>query len=396
MPVNSSPPKKIRPGSGTAAPRVLVVSRCAWTLYNFRAGFMEALGNRGADVLCGGASGDGYEGLLAKAGFRFIPLPVHKRAVNPLADLHLLFALLRWYRETRPDAVCHFTIKPVIYGTVAAWLARVPRIVNVVTGLGYVFTESKITWLRRLVMLMYKASNSLADTVFFQNNDDLRFFVEHSLVRPSKARVLPGSGVDLDRFLPGPAPSGPPVALLVGRLLQNKGVYEFVEAARQVKRKMPEARFQLLGRRDERNPSVVPEAKLSEWIGEGVVEYLGEVADVRPVVRNASVVVLPSYREGIPRALLEAAAMGKPVVTTDAVGCRSAVDHEKTGLMVPVGDANALAAAMLRILSDPQLASAMGAEGRKKIEAEYDENFVVDEIVEALHVFDGPAGPHPE
>lgn len=366
---------------------MLVLSRCAWTLHNFRTGFMAALMRRGAEVFCGGAGGDGYDGLLLREGFSFTPLPVHKRAINPLADIWLCYSILRWYREMRPDAVCHFTIKPVIYGSVAARLARVPRIVNVVTGLGFVFTDNKAGWLRRLVMLMYRVAFALSHHVFFQNDEDRGFFVSQGLVKASKCSVLPGSGVDLEKFRPGPEPEGPPMALMVGRILKNKGVYEFVEAARQVKKELPEARFAILGRRDERNPSVVPESDYQAWLEEGVVEHLGEVEDVRPVVQEARVVVLPSYREGIPRALLEAAAMGKPVVTTDAVGCRLAVDDGKSGFMVPVEDAKALASAMLRLLTDPGLAKEMGGQGRLKMEAEYDEKIVINAIAEALKIF---------
>jgi glycosyltransferase involved in cell wall biosynthesis len=276
---------------------------------------------------------------------------------------------------------------PVIYGSLAARLARVPRVVNTVTGLGFVFMEEGIAWLRRVVEWQYRLALASAHFTFFQNCDDLELFRVRRLITSEKVGLLPGSGVDCRFFSPGVptelAPAQTLTFLMVSRLLREKGVEEFVEAARRLKRQFPETRFQLLGGRNERNPTVVPQTDLERWQAEGVVSWLGEVPDVRPIVGQADVVVLPSYyREGIPRALLEAAAMGKPLITTDTVGCREVVDDGVTGLLVPVKDAEALARAMMHLLHNPAMRAQMGKAGQTKMEREFDERIVVEKTLQ--------------
>ncbi len=367
--------------------KVLLVSRCAWTLYNFRAGLMRTLQAEGYTVLSGGATGDGYEPHIKALGVPFIPLPVDKKGMNPFSDLRLIWTLYRCYQRERPDVVHHFTIKPVIYGSIAARLAGIPRIVNTVTGLGFAFTTAKETWLQRVVEFLYRWAFSCAHLTFFQNRDDLELFLTRRLLQAHKAGLLPGSGVDCAFFRPCRAKNSssdnPFTFLMVSRLLWEKGVDEFVEAARIVKGDFPEVQFQLLGRRDERNPSVVPQTDLDRWHHEKVVSWLGEVDDVRPVVAKADVVVLPSYREGVPRSLLEAAAMEKPIITTDAVGCREVVDDGVNGLVVPVKDAKALAQAMIRMIEHPGLRKRMGVAGRQKVTREFDERIVIEKIIQA-------------
>ncbi|MBI5845475.1 MAG: glycosyltransferase family 4 protein [Deltaproteobacteria bacterium] len=372
--------------SKTIQKNILVVSRCAWTLYNFRAGLMKGLIAKGHKVRCAGAEGDGFEKRLREEDFDFIPIPVDRRGINPLADLRLLFHLFFLYRKLAPDVVLHFTIKPVIYGSVAARLAGVPRIVNTITGLGYAFTGRQSGWLKRIVMPMYRAAISSAHFTFFQNSEDRDFFVSRNLARPENTGVLPGSGVDCDRFRPRPeALDGDrPVILMVARLLEDKGVREFAGAARMVREKRPEARFVILGRRDERNPSVIPEKEIASWIDEGVLEWPGETDDVRPWLAKARIVALPSYREGTPRSLLEASAMAKPIVAADVPGCRDVVDHGKTGLLVPVRDAKSLAEAVSSLLENPGLCGEMGAAGREKMLARYDEKSVISMIAGAF------------
>jgi glycosyltransferase involved in cell wall biosynthesis len=366
--------------------KIILVSRCAWTLYNFRSGLMRALKQRGALVIGGGAGGDGFESRIAALGVPFIPLPISKKAINPLADARLFCTLYRWYRRERPHVVHHFTIKPVIYGSLAARLAGVPRVVNTVTGLGFIFTEERLAWLRRLVEWQYRLALACAHFTFFQNGDDWRLFRARHLITSEKAGLLPGSGVDCEFFAPAaitePASTQPLTFLMVARMLREKGVEEFVDAALRVKRKFPETRFQLLGGRDERNPTVVPQTDLDRWQAEEVVTWLGEVPDVRTIVGRADVVVLPSYREGIPRALLEAAAMGKPLITTDTVGCREVVDNGVTGLLVCVKDAEALARAMVHLLHNPALRERMGKAGREKMQREFDERIVVEKTLQ--------------
>jgi glycosyltransferase involved in cell wall biosynthesis len=365
--------------------KILLVSRCAWTLYNFRAGLMRVLKARGATVLGGGAEGDGFEQKIVALGVPFMPLPVDKKGINPRADVQLLWSLYRWYRREKPDIVHHFTIKPVIYGSIAARLAGVPRIVSTITGLGFVFMEEDVVWLRRLVESQYRFALALTHFTFFLNQEDRCFFLDRRLVRPWKTGLLPGEGVDCSFFTPCahvPAGAAKPLTfLMVARLLRDKGVYEFVEAAGIVKRDFPQVQFQLLGGRDERNPTVVEQRDLDRWHAAGLISWLGEVADVRPSIAQADVVVLPSYREGIPRTLLEGAAMGKPLITTDTTGCREVVEDGINGLLVPVKDAPALARAMVRMLSDPAMRERMGKAGRAKMEREFDEQIVLDKIL---------------
>jgi len=367
--------------------KIILVSRCSWTLYNFRSGLMRELKRRGDIVIGGGAGGDGFEININELGVPFMSLPIDKKGINPLADLRLISSLFWWYRRERPEIVHHFTIKPVIYGSIAARLANVPRIINTVTGLGYVFTADKIGWLRQIVERLYRISLSRADFTFFLNQDDFRVLSERGLVNPEKAGVLPGEGVDCDFFssshLVGSQSGDTPTFIMVSRLLRDKGVYEFVDAARLVRKAYANSAFWLLGRRDERNPSVVAKEDLERWQSEGIVEWLGEVEDVRPIVAKADVVVLPSfYREGVPRSLLEAAAMEKAVITTDAVGCREAVEHGRTGLLVPIKDATALANAMKKMLENPDMRSRMGREGRRRVKEQFDEKIVLEKILE--------------
>src|SRR5215204_222327 len=248
---------------------ILLVSRCAWTLFNFRAGLLRALKDAHHNVIGGGAGDDGFEEHIVKLGVPFIPLPVDKQGINLRADLKLFWTLYRWYRCERPAVVHHFTIKPIIYGSIAARLAGVPRIVNTVTGLGYVFIEDDLTWLRYLVNWLYSIALACSHFTFFQNKDDLTYFISHGLIPRHKAGLLPGSGVDCSFFTPAlpnhPAPGAPVTFLMVARLLREKGVEEFVEASRLVKQEFPESQFQLLGSRDERNPTVVSVHELDRW-----------------------------------------------------------------------------------------------------------------------------------
>ncbi|BBO73551.1 glycosyl transferase family 1 [Desulfosarcina widdelii] len=302
--------------------------------------------------------------------------------MNPFADLVLLMALYQWYVKERPDIVHHFTIKPVIYGSIAAKLAGVPKIINTITGMGYVFTEEKVEFLRTVVKRLYQIALQLSHYTFFQNIDDYQYFVSNHLIKFKKTGLLPGSGVDCSFFSPEfflcEANKDRLNVLMVSRLLKDKGIYEFIDAAKSIKETSPQINFQLLGGLDTRNPNVVPENELNQWIEQGIVEWLGEMNDVRPIIAAADLVVLPSYREGIPRALLEASSMCKPVITTDAVGCREVVDNEITGLIVPVRNSKKLAEAIRKILQNPEMGRQMGVAGRKKIKSEFDEKIVID------------------
>jgi len=369
--------------------KILIISRCSWTLYNFRLGIMRALKDKGVKVIGAGASGDGFEQRVRDAGFVFIDLPINKKSINPLSDIYLFFKLFVLFKKEKPDIVHLFTIKPVIYGNFAAKWAGVPKIIVTITGLGHAFLTDK-GWLRATVQRLYKNALKHCQTVFFQNNDDRTLFIQNGLVSSEKTALVPGSGVNTTQFSPRNASScqnkNTINFLMFCRLLREKGVYEYVEAAKRIKEKHPEVTFTLLGGRDIRNPSVVPETDILDWEKSGIIQCLDEVVDVRDHIAQANVVVLPSYREGTPRSLLEAAAMGKALITTDAVGCREVVDDGINGFLVPVRDSQALAAAMAKFVNDVQLCQAMGLAGRKKICAEFDERIVIQKTLEAYGV----------
>ncbi|MBW1987930.1 MAG: glycosyltransferase family 4 protein [Deltaproteobacteria bacterium] len=361
---------------------VLLVSRCAWTLTAFRTGLMRELLTRGWRVSCAGAA-DGYEGRIQAMGVPFTPLPLDMRGMNPAADLRYLGALAALYRRARPDVIHHFTIKPVIYGGMAARLTPA-RVVNTITGLGYMFTGPDRGARAMLARTLYRVGLSSASHTWFLNAEDRDYFLKHRVVGSEQSGVLPGEGVDSERFSPRKRPSGgPPMVVYVGRILGDKGLYELAEAAERVKREIPRARFLLVGPRDERNPSVVPETDLRGWVDRGVFEWAGPVDDVRPHLAGADVVVLPSYREGLPMSLLEAMAMERAVAATDVPGCREVVEHEKTGLLVPPRNPRALAQALVRLLSDPGLAASMGKAGRQRVLAHFDEKKVIRRVLES-------------
>lgn len=364
--------------------KVIIVLNTAWNLVNFRAGLIRALVAEGHEVVAV-APQDEYAPRLAALGCRFVALPMDNKGTHPGRDLLLFLRFLSLLRRERPDVFLGYTVKPNVYGSLAAHALGIP-VVNNIAGLGAVFIRDN--WLTRLVRLLYKTALSRSQHVFFQNDEDMRQFVEQGLVVADKVSRLPGSGVDLCSFYYSPMqPLGNRAFrfLLVARLLWDKGVGEFVEAARMVRRQYPAAKFQLLGFLDVKNPTAVSRAQMDEWVAEGVVEYLGVADDVQPYLAAADCVVLPSYREGVPRSLLEAAAMGRPIVTTDAVGCRDAVSDGVNGLLCRVGDAGNLAEKMAQMIAlSPEARAAMGQRGREKVEREFDERVVIKRYLDVI------------
>lgn len=308
------------------------------------------------------------------AGLPFHPLPLRQHGTNPLQEAAAFSAIWKLYRALKPDIVHQVTIKAVLYGGAAARLARVPAVVNAVTGLGYVFTETgaRAALLRAGSRAAYRLAfghpNSLT---IFQNPDDLAQFVAHKLLPPERAVLIKGSGVDLDEFQPLPEPDGAPVVLYAGRLLWLKGVGEFVEAARLLRAEGVSARFVMVGYGEPGNPINVPPETLAAWEAEGAVELWGRRSDMPQVYAQVHIVCLPSYREGIPRVLIEAGACGRAVVAADVSGSRDVVRDGQNGLLVPPRDAPALAAALRRLIEDGALRRRLGARGRAIVSAEY-------------------------
>lgn len=312
-----------------------------------------------------------------------------KRAgINPLADLLTIYHLWRLMRRIKPDFSLGYTIKPVIYGSIAACLAGVPRRFALITGLGYAFIgdAGQRSWLKKIVRVLYRAALGRVHKIFFQNPDDELLFHSLEIIKPSdrKTVVVNGSGIDVDSFSIAPLPKTTQF-LLIARLLGDKGVREYVEAATVVRRHHPKVRFGLVGWIDE-NPDAISEKELRHWIETEDVQFYGRLADVKPAIAESSVYVLPSYREGTPRTVLEAMAMGRPIITTDAPGCRETVVDGYNGFLVPVKAIDELVAALLKFIENPDLIARMGKRSRQIAEGKYDVNKVNEQMLKAMGI----------
>lgn len=323
--------------------------------------------------------------VIQREGFKLVPIALERRGSNPLKELKAIMQLARIYRSEQPDIVHHVALKPVLYGSVAARLAGVPHMVNALAGLGFVFSSERP--LARLLRPLVKAAfrlllNRRDSRVILQNRDDLALLTGSGVLAPGRVVVIRGSGVDLERYAPLPEAPGIPVVLLASRMLWDKGVGEFVEAARRLREGGVAARFVLVGEPDEGNPAAVPEARLLEWKQAGIVEWWGRRDDMPEVLAQSHIVCLPSYREGLPKVLLEAAACGRPIVASDVPGCREIVRHEENGLLVAVRDPAALADALRRLIGDADMRRRMGRSGRAMVEADFSVQRVVRETLD--------------
>lgn len=364
--------------------KIIFFANSDWYLFNFRLSLAKALRARGHEVLLISPPGE-YGARLQEQGFRWQALPMNRKSLNPLQEARLLAHLSRLYRIEKPDLVHHFTIKSVVYGSIAAMRARVPARVNAVAGMGYVFTNNalKARFLRPIVRrLMAWVLQGQQARLILQNSDDVAAFSKARLVSDQSVRLIKGSGVDLARFQPSAqndqAATEPTRVVLAARLLWDKGIAEYVAAARHLQAQGLAIRFLLAGAPDSGNPTAIPQATLDQWSREGVVELLGQVGDMASLFAKADIAVLPSYREGLPKSLIEAAACELPLVTTDVPGCREVVTHEVDGLIVPVKDAMALAQAIARLHGAPEWARQLGRAARQRALMEFDERIVID------------------
>lgn len=363
--------------------RVVLVANTLWSIVIFRPGLLRTLVGMGVDVVVMAPVDDTLP-RARELNVRVIPLELSAKGTNPLHDLGLVRTLVTRYRALKPDLVFHYTIKPNIYGSIAAKLAGVPCIA-VTTGLGYAFVNTNLV--ARVAKVLYRFAFRFPREVWFLNGDDRQDFVAQRLVDPVKTQVLPGEGIDLAHFAPRAAgmPDGKVRFLLIARMLWDKGVGEYVEAARLVRAVYPQAVFQLLGATDVANPSAISAKQMRTWAAEGVVEYLGTTQDVRDIIARADCLVLPSYREGVPRTLLEGAAMAKPLVATKVIGCREVVVDGETGLLCAPRDAADLARKLQHIIEmGPDARATMGARGRRMVEQRYDERIVIERYLEAM------------
>ncbi len=364
-------------------PTVFLTSNTSWYLYNFRKNTIFALKERGYRVVCLSPTDDFSHRLVDELGAEHIALPLEGKSTGLVRELRSLQFIWRCLRRYRPDFVFNFTVKMNIYCGLVCGFLRIP-FANNISGLGTAFIHD--SWLFRRVRQIYGVVNGKARTLFFQNEEDLSVFRSTGLLADSPYALLPGSGVDLERFRLAPFPAdGPFTFLMIARLLGDKGVREFAEAARGVRQQGINARFILVGPLGVSNRTAIPKAEVEAWQQEGVLEYVGETDDVRPWIQQCHVLVLPSYREGMPRTVLEAAAIGRPAIVTDVPGCRQAIEPGVTGWLCEVRSAESLAAQMRCVAQLPweQLLEA-GQAARLRMEREFSEDIVVNAYLHCL------------
>ena len=371
--------------------KILIIGGIPHSLINFRGPLLQAMLAKGHEVIaCTGEPREDVTAKLREWGVKFVPVAIYRSGMRPWQDMRTCWELWRLLKKIQPDVVLAYTIKPVIWGGLAARCSGILGMYSMITGLGYAFTtgnglQGRITGL--FAAILYRLSLKYNRRVFFQNPDDIHDFTTRRLVQQEQCILVNGSGIDLEHYEVTPLPASPRF-LMICRLLRDKGVREYVQAARSIKKRYPKALFRLAGALDS-NPSSVATAELEDWQNEGVIEYLGELEDVRPAFSDCSIYVLPSfYREGTPRTVLEAMSMGRAIITTDSPGCRETVhltengktqkDHGapliegKNGFLVRVRDTEALAQAMRRFIEDPALIMEMGKRSREIAEEKYD------------------------
>lgn len=355
-------------------PRLLFVVTEDWYFVSHRLELAIAAKRAGFDVTVVTRCGDRRK-AIEDAGIGTVPFAMDRRGLNPLALGREAWSLATVLRRERPDVVHLVALRPVVIGGLAVRLAGIAGVVSAVTGMGFLFTDGgRLPWIRRTVQsaLPWLLSRGLT---IVQNADDLQQLATFGLPA-ARMRLIPGAGVDTARFAPQPVPEGPPVVMMASRLLWDKGVGEFVAAARLLRGRR--VRFVLVGDLDAENPASITEADLRQWVDEGAVEWWGYSTDMAKTLALADLVCLPSYREGFPKALLEAMACGKACITTDVPGCREAVRHGDNGLLVPVKDPAALAAAIGKLLDQPSARERMAARGRERVLAEFSQERVIE------------------
>ena len=366
-----------------AGRKVLILVSEDWYFCSHRLPVGKALREAGADVVVVTRIRDHAEPIRA-AGLRLRPTQLDRSGVNPLHDRATIAELLRIYREERPDIVHHVALKPTLYGAYCAWRTGVPVVINALGGLGFLFMARSFRArllrgvVRKLLGLLLNRPNS---RTILQNQDDVNLLVEKVGVTPGNIIMIRGSGVDTEKFKPTPSPGGTPVAVCVSRMLHDKGIGELVDAARLLKRKGVGIRVRLVGSTDD-NPASIDDAILAEWAAEGAVEVAGPSTDIPGEYARAHIAVLPSYREGLPKSLLEAAAAGRPMVATDVPGCREICRDRETGLLVPARTVEPLAAALETLATDPALRERLGTRARAIAVAEFAEEIVVRQTLD--------------
>lgn len=363
--------------------KVLIVTNDGNFFLSHRFSLAKGLQLQGYEVSVACPDSEATDQIVA-AGFSFYSIPLDRKGLNPFAQIRLICHLNKLYRKLKPQLIHHFSIKPIIFGSIAAKLAKQTIVVNAPTGLGYVFTNStmKAKLLKTLVLRLYRiALRRSRSCLIFQNVDDEQLFGELGLLNTSDKYLVKGSGVDPEQYINKDEIDGDPIVILPARLLWDKGVQEFVDAARSIKAKGTRVRFALVGDVDPGNPATVERKQLRTWVEEGVVEWWGWQKNMIEIFHRTHIVCLPSYREGVPKVLLEAASCGKPIVTTHAPGCREVVVDNVNGFLVPVKNSTMLADRLLTLINDANLRVKMGLAGREKVQAEFSTEKVVKDTM---------------
>lgn len=362
--------------------RVAIVLNTSWNVYNFRMGLIRALQENGHEVLVV-APEDDYTKKIEEAGCEFYPVRMDSRGANPIKDFALTLELRGIYKKIKPDIILHYTIKPNIYGTIAASTLRLP-VINNVCGLGTVFLQKGLV--SKIALFMYKVAFRFPKKVFFQNHHDFDLFLEEKLVKEEISDVLPGSGINLEHFPPSQFKRNKKFTfLLISRLIHDKGIIEYIDAVKKLRAQGVDARFQILGAKDPQHRRGIKTEIIDEWINSNVIEYLGTTDDVRSFIYDADCVVLPSYREGTPRTLLEAASSAKPIVATNVPGCNNVVENDYNGYLCELKNAEDLADKMHAMMNlEDEKIELFGKNSRTKVEKEFSEKIVISRYLASI------------
>lgn len=365
--------------------KFLIISPKNRPTYNFRGDLLRSIAAEGYEIVATGPDRKGAD-IIEAMGVKHIVVPLSRNGTNIKNDIAYYKALLKVIKQEKPDITLGYTVKPAIYGALAAKKAGVGGVYSMITGAGYTFTSQtlKAKLLHKIVCFLYKRALKKADGVFFQNSDDKAEFVESKLVKADKCTVVNGSGVNMEHYTPAPYPEGLTFFMLA-RIMYCKGALEYLQAAQAVKKAHPEVRFMLLGAVENIQDSL-PAELVEKYVKLGIIEYFGETTDVRPYFAQSSVYVLPSYREGTPRTVLEAMSMGRPIITTDAPGCRQTVEDGVNGYIVPPKDAAALEKAMLKFVEDPKLIEKMGQNSLRICREKYEVGKVNAEMMKVMKI----------